>query len=292
MAFDGERPVRVQGSEATHLGQKEAALRRILREMDSCVVAFSGGVDSSYLSLVAHQVLADKALIVTAESPSYPAEQKRVALSLARRYAFRHEVIPSAEMEDPNYVKNPSNRCYFCKRELYAKLRSIADSRGFRCVADGNNLDDTTDYRPGREAGRELGVCSPLIEARLGKDEIRQLSRVHDLPTWDRPASACLSSRIPYGSTVTAEKLEMIERGEELLRSLGFRVCRVRHHGDLARIEIGRDELPGAMNLEMFDTLTAAFQGIGFKFVTLDLRGYRTGALNESLVHILPLHSK
>jgi uncharacterized protein len=189
-------------------------------------------------------------------------------------------------MEDPNYIQNPSNRCYFCKQELYSELQKMAELRGFEHVVDGNNLDDTGDYRPGRQAGRELEIRSPLIEAGLTKQDIRELSRLQGLPTWDQPASACLSSRIPYGSPVTAEKLRMIDRGEEIMRMLGFNQTRVRHHGEIARIEIARDEMPKALSVEMFDRLSREFKRIGFRFVAVDVDGYRTGALNEVLTQI------
>src|SRR5215471_6015661 len=266
--------------------RKEEDLRRILNGMGSCIVAFSGGVDSSYLALIAHQELGSNALAVTAESPSYPSHQRGIACDLIERYGFRHEFIASAEMSDSNYVENPSNRCYFCKHELYTKLQKMAELRGFRYVVDGNNLDDTSDYRPGRQAGRELEIRSPLIEASLNKAEIRELSRLHGLKTWDQPASACLSSRIPYGSAVTVEKLRMIDQGEEVLRSLGFSQTRVRHHGDIARIEIAREEMPRVLTVETFDRLSREFKRIGFRFVTIDVDGYRAGALNEVLTQI------
>jgi uncharacterized protein len=265
------------------LQTKDAELGRLLREMGSVVVAYSGGIDSAYLAYAAKRELGQRALAVTGESPSYPDFQRQDAVSVVKQFDIPHEFLNTEEIHDASYQANPPNRCYFCKHELFTKLSRLAEERGFAYVCDGNNADDVGDYRPGRQAARELNVRSPLIEVGLSKAEIRTLAKSAGLPIWDRPASACLSSRIPYGMPVTIEKLSVIERGEARLRALGFSLMRVRHHGDVVRLEIATEELPKALNLEMARQIAAAFKQLGFKYVTLDLEGYRTGALNEAL---------
>ena len=261
---------------------KEAALCNTLASLGSVVVAYSGGVDSAYLALMAARTLGDRAVAVTADSASYPEHHRRLALDIARDFGLRHEIIHTGELERPDYRANPENRCYFCKHELYTHLSRMAAGRG-AVVVDGNNADDRGDYRPGRQAAREFGVRSPLDEVNLAKDEIRELSRLAGLPTWDEPASACLSSRIPYHNEVTGEKLRMIERAEQAIAAMGFRVCRVRHHDDLARVEIGRDELPRALDADMSASIVRELQAIGYTRVTVDPQGYRMGSLNEGL---------
>ena len=254
-----------------------------LRSLPSVVVAYSGGVDSAYLAWMANRVLGDRALSVTADSPSYPERHRQMALSIARDFRLTHEVISTYELDRPEYRANPANRCYFCKHELYSTLSALATTRGIAAIADGNNADDRGDYRPGRQAAREFGVISPLDEAALSKSDIRALSHEAGLPTWDEPASACLSSRIPYLSEVTDEKLRVIEGAEEAIRALGFRVLRVRHHGDIARIELGQAELPRALDPAISEAIDHALRALGFKYVTIDLRGYRLGSLNEGI---------
>jgi uncharacterized protein len=262
---------------------REQELRELLRSFDSLIIAFSGGVDSAYLAWVATDVLGEAALCVTADSPSYPDRHRRMALRLAHDFHLRHEIIHTSELERAEYRANPVNRCYYCKHELYTSLSALARAREFDAIADGSNADDRGDYRPGRQAAREFGVRSPLDEVGLTKAEIRELSQRAGLPTWDEPASACLSSRIPYHSEVTDEKLRMIERAEDVLRDLGFRVCRVRHHEALARLEIGADELPRALQPDVRDRLVTGLKALGYQHVTIDLQGYRMGSLNEGL---------
>jgi len=269
---------RAQGKPAA----KERALSDALASLDSVIVAYSGGVDSAYLAYVASRTLGDRAVAVTADSPSYPERHRALAIRIARDFGLHHEIIQTRELDNPEYRANPSNRCYFCKHELYTHLSRIAAERR-AVVVDGNNADDRGDYRPGRQAAREFGVRSPLDEVDLTKDEIRELSRRAGLPTWDEPASACLSSRIPYHTEVTDEKLRTIERGEQAVRALGFRVFRVRHHGDLARVEIARDEMAHALEPEIAAALVRELKAAGYKYVTLDLQGYRLGSLNEGL---------
>jgi uncharacterized protein len=265
------------------LDRKEAALGRALGELPSLIVAYSGGVDSAYLACAASRVLPGRVLCVTADSPSYPKRHREMAEDVARRFSLAHEFVMTAELERPEYRANPANRCYHCKTELYEHLSKVATERGIGMIADGSNADDRGDYRPGRQAAREFGVRSPLDEADLTKDEIRELSRRIGLPTWDEPASACLSSRIPYLSEVTPAKLSMIEQAEEALRRHGFRVCRVRHHDTIARLEVGRDEMPRALDPEINRAIVQELKAIGYQHVCLDMQGYRTGSLNEVL---------
>jgi uncharacterized protein len=265
------------------LQRKEAELRQLLRGFGSALIAFSGGVDSAYLAYVASLELGERALAVTGDSASYPAFQRELADKLTHQFGISHELVFTEEFSDANYTTNPPNRCYYCKTELYTKLSEIARERGFAVIVDGTNADDVGDYRPGRQAAGEHGVRSPLLECGLTKADIRELSRRAGLPTWDEPASACLSSRIPYGQIVTIEKLTMIDRAEMSLKSLGFRQVRVRHHGDVARIELSVDEMALALNLEMAQRISGALKPLGFKYVALDLEGYRTGSLNDAL---------
>jgi pyridinium-3,5-biscarboxylic acid mononucleotide sulfurtransferase len=263
--------------------EKQASLLQSLRLLDSLLVAFSGGADSAYLAWAAHTATGGRSLAITALSASFSAHDREQAEQFVRATAIRHEFIETGEFENPLYVANNADRCYFCKDELFDRMETIASERNFRAIAYGLNADDTRDFRPGHRAAHEHRVLAPLLDAGLNKAEIRFLSRQADLPTWDRPASACLSSRIPYGTPVTPELLGKIERGEAALRELGFRQFRVRAHGELARIELAPDELAQGLDPELARRISAKLKDAGFAFVALDLEGYRQGSLNSLL---------
>ena len=262
---------------------KQAALLAGLSRAGSLVVAYSGGVDSAYLAWAAHRALGTRALAVTAVSPSYPRSHRETAARVAREVGFRHEWIDSHEHERAEYARNAPDRCYFCKTELFDLLEKLRAERGFSAVAYGINRDDTGDFRPGHRAAQEHRVLSPLLDAGLGKREIRRLSAAAGLETAELPASACLSSRVPYGMEVTPEKLAQIDRAEDALRALGYRQLRVRHHGDLARVELAREEMPRALAPDALRAISRALHDAGFRWVALDVDGYRMGSANEVL---------
>ena len=269
--------------DVTALDTKELRLLAGLRSLERVLVAYSGGTDSAYLAWAAHRALGDNAIAITADSASIPESHKRDAEAFARECGFRHEYIETREFENPDYVKNDANRCFHCKDELFLRLEEYGRARGFEHIVYGVNVDDLGDYRPGQKAAKLHQVKAPLVEAELTKAEIRELSRRVGLSTWDRPAAACLSSRIPYGTPVTVETVKTVERGEEEIKALGFRQFRVRFHGDLVRIEIAKEELERALAPEMAAAFTAIFKPLGFHYVTLDLEGYRQGSLNAVL---------
>ena len=262
---------------------KEERLREIFRELDSVIVAYSGGVDSSYVAYVANAELGPRAVCITGQSASLPVYQRAEIDDVVKKFGFQHEIIQTEELDNPGYRANNPDRCFFCKDELYTKLESVARTRGIKSIVDGSTVDDLGDYRPGRRAASQHAVRSPLIEAGLSKSEVRELSRRVSLPTWDKPASPCLSSRIAYGTTVTIERLSKVDRGEEILREFGFREFRVRHHDQLVRIEIAPAEMDRVLRKDLIDELARRFRELGFKYVTLDLEGFRSGSMNEVL---------
>jgi len=265
------------------LATKLRALEDRLRALGGVMVAYSGGVDSAYLAATAHRVLGDRMIAVLADSPSLARRDLAEACAFASEQGIPLRIVQTAELDNPDYARNDENRCFHCKSELFTHIEKLCSTLGFEHIAYGMNADDTRDYRPGQRAAREHEVLAPLAEAGLTKMEIRALARDAGYTLWDRPAAPCLSSRVAYGHAVTPEVLEQIERAEESLRGLGFREFRVRHHGELARVEIARDELPRALTMEMLDAITAALRAAGFQYVTLDTAGFRSGSLNALL---------
>jgi uncharacterized protein len=274
-------------TDASGLAAKRLALRDRLRSLPRLLVAYSGGVDSAFLAWAAYRELGDQMLAVLADSPSLARSQMHDAVAFAREQGIPLAVINTDEMERPEYQRNDSSRCYHCKDELFSVMESYCETSGFSAIAYGVNMDDQGDFRPGQKAAQRHGVAAPLLEAGLTKDDIRQLARAEGLRIWDKPASACLSSRIEYGRPVTRQALTAVEQGEDALRALGFRQLRVRHHGDIVRIEIDRDELPRALTPDMAAEFTRIFKALGFVYVTLDLEGFRSGSMNA----LLPLAS-
>ena len=265
------------------LQEKYQLLKDNMKRRGSAAIAFSGGVDSTFLVKVAHEVLGDKMIAITATSSTYPERELQEAIKYAKDMKVKHLIISSEELDIEGFASNPKNRCYYCKKELFTKIHAVAKENGVEYVFDGSNIDDDGDYRPGMLAARELEVISPLKEAKLTKEDVRELSKELDLPTWDKPAFACLSSRFPYGNKITAPKLKMVEEAEQFLLDLGIRQVRVRHHEEIARIEVSPGERAKFFNLEVMDKIGERFRIIGYTYVTLDILGYRTGSMNEVL---------
>jgi pyridinium-3,5-biscarboxylic acid mononucleotide sulfurtransferase len=278
-----EEPVQAGDSAAPDAAAKLRALEARLAQLDGLMVAYSGGVDSAFLAATAHRVMGSRMLAVLADSASLARRDMEQALAFAESLAMPLRVIATEELDRPEYARNDANRCFHCKDELFLVMEKLAGELGFAQIAYGMNADDTRDYRPGQRAAEQHKVLAPLAEAGLTKLEVRALARAAGYPVWDRPAAPCLSSRVEYGRTVTREVLEQVERGEESLRQLGFRELRVRHHGELARVEIARDELPRALTMEMMDAITAALKQAGFKYVALDCAGFKSGSMNAML---------
>lgn len=266
------------------LDAKLARMRALLAPMRSVIVAFSGGVDSTFVLKVAHDTIGDRVLALTTTSPTMPDEDRQSALAMARVIGARHLVVESNELEIPGYAANPINRCYLCKHNLFTVCEAKAAELAIDEIVDGLNLDDLHDYRPGMQAASEKRVRHPLVEAELTKAEIRELSCAMDLPTWDRPASPCLSSRFPYGTTITPDGLAKVGAGERLLRSMGFKIARVRFHGEVARLEVERSEIARIFEPENRDRVDREFRKIGFRFIAIDLKGFRSGSLNEGVI--------
>lgn len=269
--------------DAADLGSKSAALRQRLQGLGRILIAYSGGVDSAYLAWAARQALGDKMLAIIADSPSLARTQLADAIAFAAEQAIALEVVVTSELDRPEYVRNDSQRCFFCKDELFTLMEQLRAQRGFDAIAYGVNADDQSDWRPGQSAAQAHSILAPLLDSGLGKEDIRALARQAGLRIWDKPASACLSSRIEYGRPVTREALTAVEKGEDALRAMGFRQFRVRHHGEIARIEIAREEMLKALNQQTVDEISRQFRGLGFKFVTLDLEGFRSGSMNSLL---------
>ena len=263
--------------------EKAERLRTILRSMERAVIAYSGGVDSTLLAKVAYDVLGENVVAVTASSETYPSGELEEAIRIARAIGIQHEVVESEELTDPNFAENPADRCYYCKRELLGKLREIADRYGVPHILLGANEDDRGDFRPGMKAAEEMGARSPLQEVGMTKADIRALSKSLGLPTWDKPQAACLSSRFPYGTRITPERLTIVDQAEHFLRELGFRQLRVRHHGDTARIEVPSAEMDRLLDGNLREQVADRFRELGYTYVTVDLAGYRTGSMNEVL---------
>ncbi|GFP76069.1 ATP-dependent sacrificial sulfur transferase LarE [Clostridium fungisolvens] len=265
------------------LKEKFQLLKDIIKEKGSAAVAFSGGVDSTFLVKVAYEVLGERLIAVTATSSTYPERELKEAIKYAKDMGAKHIIISSEELDIEGFASNPKNRCYFCKKELFTKIKNVALENGLKYVFDGSNLDDNGDYRPGMQAARELEVISPLKQAGLTKNDIRELSKELGLPTWDKPSFACLSSRFPYGHKITLPKLKMVDQAEQFLLDMGIKQVRVRHHGEIARIEVAPEEREQFFNIELMDKIGNKFKEIGFTYVTLDMLGYRTGSMNEVL---------